>query len=42
MTMPTISRRGLLAGSLSLAAALFPRRGAAAARPAVTVYKPPT
>jgi hypothetical protein len=38
----TISRRALLAGSLTMAATLVSRRGAAAAKPAVTVYKSPT
>ena len=38
----TISRRALLTGSLTLAASLYSRPGAAAAKPAVTVYKSPT
>ena len=39
----TISRRTWLAGSLTLAAGLIPRPGAAAAaKPTVTVYKSPT
>lgn len=38
----TISRRALLTGSLTLAASLIGRPGAAVAKPAVTVYKSPT
>ena len=38
----TISRRALLAGSLTLAASLASRPGAAAVKPAVTVYRSPT
>ena len=38
----TISRRALLGGSLTLAASVVSRRGAAAEKPAVTVYKSPT
>ena len=38
----TISRRALLAWSLTLAAGAISRPGAAAAKPTVTVYKSPT
>lgn len=42
MTMPTISRRALLAGSLTVAAGLLSRPAGAAPKPSVTVYKSPT
>ena len=37
-----ISRRALLAGSVTLITSLISRPGAAAAKPTITVYKSPT